>query len=118
MNNQYLNPDDQNRNALSERLRGGDLTVSNKELQAAWAIDPHYPAADIPLDRLDPSHPALFAHDTLWDHFARLRAEDPVHYHEHSLVGPYWSVTRYDDIMTVDKHHELFSSQQRLGVSP
>ncbi|MDA9043763.1 cytochrome P450 [Pseudomonadales bacterium] len=115
MNNQYLNPDDQNRNALSERLRSGDLTVSNKELQTAWAIDAHFPAADIPLDRLDPSHPALFANDTLWDHFARLRKEDPVHYHEHSLVGPYWSVTRYEDIMTVDKHHELFSSQQRLG---
>ena len=115
MYNQYLNPDDQNRNALSERLRGGDLTVSNKELQTAWAIDAHFPAADIPLDRLDPSHPALFANDTLWDHFARLRKEDPVHYHEHSLVGPYWSVTRYEDIMTVDKHHELFSSQQRLG---
>ena len=81
MNNKYLNPDDQNRNALSERLRGGDLTVSNKELQTAWAIDAHFPAADIPLDRLDPSHPALFANDTLWDHFSRLRKEDPVHYH-------------------------------------
>ncbi|XOV90716.1 MAG: cytochrome P450 [Pseudomonadota bacterium] len=93
----------------------GDLTVSNKEVAQAFAIDPHFPVDEIPLDGLDPSHPALFEHDTLWEHFARLRKEDPVHFHEESLTGPYWSVTRYEDIMHVDKNHQIFSSQARLG---
>ena len=34
--------------------------------------------------------------------FARLRREDPVHYHPESPFGPYWSVTRYADIMKVE----------------
>jgi cytochrome P450 len=44
-----------------------------------------------------------------------LRKEDPVHFHKESTVGPYWSVTRYEDIMEVDKRHDVFSSQARLG---
>jgi cytochrome P450 len=51
----------------------------------------------------------------MWGHFARLRKEDPVHFHEESTVGPYWSVTKYEDIMEVDKRHDVFSSQARLG---
>jgi cytochrome P450 len=96
-------------------MRSGDLTVSNKDIRDAFAIDPHYNAEDIPLESLDPSHPSLFAEDTLWDHFSRLRKEDPVHYHEESIGGPYWSVTKYEDIMQVDKSHDIFSSKQRLG---
>ena len=115
MSSFYINSDPTERNRLTERVRGGDLTVSNKELAEAWAIDPHFPAADIPIDDIDPSHPALFANDAFWPHFERLRNEDPVHYHENSLFGPYWSVTRYEDIMQVDKQHEVFSSKQSLG---
>ena len=63
----------------------------------------------------DLSHPALFVNDTMWTHFERLRKEDPVHYHENSMFGPFWSVTKYEDIMYVDSHHELFSSQQKKG---
>jgi len=96
-------------------MQGGDLTVSNKEMAEAFAIDPHFDVNEIPLDGMDPSHPALFSNDTLWDHFARLRKEDPVHFHEESMVGPYWSITKYEDIMQVDKSHDIFSSQQRLG---
>ncbi|MBL4681738.1 MAG: cytochrome P450 [Pseudomonadales bacterium] len=91
------------------------MTVSNKEIADAFEIDPHFDVNKIPLDDIDPSHPALFANDTVWDHFARLRKEDPVHYHKESSVGPYWSVTKYKDIMEVDRQHDVFSSQQRLG---
>ena len=31
------------------------------------------------------------------------------------MVGPYWSVTKYEDIMYVDTHHDLFSSKATLG---
>ena len=112
---QHIDKDNGKRLELSNRMLNGDMTVSNKEVMDAFEIDPHFDPYEIPLDDLDPSHPALFSNDTLWEHFARLRKEDPVHYHEQSMVGPYWSVTKYEDIMQVDTHHELYSSQQRLG---
>ena len=111
----YLQSSDEERKALLARTRSGDMTVSNKDVAAAFAIDPNYDPYDVELDDLDPSHPSLFLNGTFWPHFERLRAEDPVHYHESSMFGPYWSVTRYEDIMYVDTHHNLFSSLQKKG---
>ena len=48
-------------------------------------------------------------------HFARLRREDPVHRHAESPYGPYWSVTRYADIMKVELDHGTYSSASELG---
>ncbi len=31
------------------------------------------------------------------------------------MYGSYWSVTRYKDIMHVETHHQLYSSEARLG---
>jgi cytochrome P450 len=42
---------------------------------------------------------------------ACLRREAPVHYCAESPYGPYWSVTRYNDIMTVELDHATYSSQ-------
>ncbi|MCB1645464.1 MAG: cytochrome P450 [Pseudomonadales bacterium] len=100
---------------VMERMIAGDLTLSNADVLEAFRIDPHFDPYSVALDELDPGHPALFANDTLWSHFERLRAEDPVHLTEESMFGPYWSVTKYKDIMYVDTHHELFSSQQIQG---
>jgi cytochrome P450 len=44
-----------------------------------------------------------------------LRHDDPVHYCETSPFGPYWSVTRYDDIFVVELDHENYSSSSELG---
>ena len=115
MSEMYLGSSDEERKSLVSRSRSGDMTVSNKEVAAAFAIDPNYDPYSIPLDKMDPSHPGLFLHGTFWPHFERLRAEDPVHYHEDSMFGPYWSVTKYSDIMYVDTHHDLFSSHQKKG---
>ncbi|HIE89226.1 MAG TPA: cytochrome P450, partial [Gammaproteobacteria bacterium] len=112
---QYVGSSDEERKALVSRARSGDMTVSNREMFEAFKIDPSYDAYGIPLDKMDPVHPALFANDTLWPHFERLRKEDPVHYTEDSMAGPYWSVTKYEDIMYVDTHHDLFSSKATLG---
>ncbi len=111
----YLGSSDEKRRELVTRQRSGDMTVSNKEVAEAFAIDPFYDPYSIPLEEMDPSHPALFLHGTHWAHFERLRREDPVHYHEESMFGPYWSVTKYDDCRYVDTHHDLFSSQQVKG---
>jgi cytochrome P450 len=72
-------------------------------------------AKSIPLNQIDVSHPELWMTDTHWPYFERLRKEDPVHYCANSLFGPYWSVTRFNDIMAVDTNHEAFSSEASLG---
>jgi cytochrome P450 len=63
-----------------------------------------------PLEALDPAQPELFTQDVMWATFERLRREDPVHFTPDSQHGPYWSVTKYNDIMAVDTNHEAFSS--------
>ncbi|NOX49977.1 MAG: cytochrome P450 [Gammaproteobacteria bacterium] len=76
--------------------------------------------ATYPLDQIDVSDPILFEQDTLWGYFERLRNEDPVHYVNSRDFGPFWSVTKFEDIQYVDKHHEIFSSYPTivLGDQP
>ena len=68
----------------------------------------------LPLDDINPAQPELFANDSHWAYFERLRGEAPVHYCKDSAFGPYWSVTKYNDIKYVDTHHELFSSEPNI----
>ena len=72
-------------------------------------------AYSTPLVDLNPGDPDLFLTDSHWPYFERLRAEAPVHYCRDSEFGPYWSVTRYNDIMAVDTNHQTFSSDAALG---
>jgi cytochrome P450 len=72
-------------------------------------------AIDTTLDSLDVSDPALYQDDSYHPLFRRLRREDPVHYCPASPFGPYWSVTRYDDIMRVELDHATYSSASELG---
>ncbi len=67
-------------------------------------------AWSVPLDAIDVSRPELFQNDVHWDYFKRLRAQDPVHYCADSAFGPYWSITRFDDIVDIDRNHDQFSS--------
>ena len=69
----------------------------------------------LPLEEFNPGDPELFRSDTHWPYFDRLRKEEPVHYCKDSIFGPYWSVTRYNDIMAVDTNHGVFSSASALG---
>lgn len=70
----------------------------------------------IPLDKIDVSDSELFFTDTLWGYFERLRNEDPVHYCAESEFGGYWSVTRFNDIVEVEKKPEIFSSARSIVV--
>ena len=72
-------------------------------------------ALSIPLDKLDVSNPKLYQDDIWYPYFERLRREDPVHWCEDGMYGSYWSVTKYKDIMHVETHHQLYSSEARLG---
>ena len=76
--------------------------------ERAWAL---------PLDGLNPADPQHFIDHIEEQVFERLRAVDPVHRSRSVVpeVGEYWSVTRYQDIMHVDTHPELFSSDWSKG---
>ena len=76
---------------------------------------PEVDAYAIPLDKINVGDPELFRTNSFWPYFARLRREDPVHYCADSEFGPYWSVTKYNDIMAVDTNHQVFSSEAGLG---
>ena len=68
-----------------------------------------------PLEALDPAQPALFQADAMWPYFERLRKEDPVHFTAESSFGPYWSITKYHDIVAIDTNHQVFSSDFMKG---
>ncbi len=72
-------------------------------------------AMEMPLDQIDVSNPELFADDSVLHYFDRLRREAPVHWGHSPLFGDYWSITKYKDIMHVDTHHGIFSSDTAQG---
>src|SRR3954466_2585344 len=72
-------------------------------------------AYSTPLKDFHPGAPRLFQNDTLWPFFERLRKGEPVHYCTNAPSEPYWSVTRYNDIMQVDTSHGIYSSDVRNG---
>ncbi len=82
----------------------------NERLAAAKAM-----AYATPLEEFQVADVSLFTSDTHWPWFERLRNEDPVHWCESSEFGPYWSVTRFNDIIAVDGNHQVFSSSSELG---
>jgi cytochrome P450 len=72
--------------------------------------------AATPLEKLNPARAQRFYDDTIWPVFERLRREDPVHFTPESEFGPYWSITRWNDIMAVDTNHEAFSSAEGISL--
>ena len=70
----------------------------------------------VPLGQVDPARAELFRRNIVLSFFQRLRQEDPVHFHEDSLFGPYWSVTSYEHIKHVDMHHEVYSSASGISI--
>ena len=73
-------------------------------------------AQTIPLAELEVSRAERFQTNTHWPFFARLRHEDPVHFCPDSLHGSYWSITRYDDIVAVEKDYKQFSSEGNVII--
>ena len=73
-------------------------------------------AYSTPIDKIDVSRQDRFVSNTIWPFFERLRREDPVHYCAESEFGPYWSITRFDDIVAVETNHQAFSSEKAIGI--
>lgn len=88
------------------------ITIESKEEKLERA---RMHAYAMPLKDFHPGAPRLFASDTLWPYFERLRNEEPVHYCTNCPIEPYWSVTKYKDIMHVETNQAIFSSDLALG---
>jgi cytochrome P450 len=67
------------------------------------------------IDNMDVSNPELFQKDVWGPYFKKLRLERPVHYCSNSPYGPYWSITRYEDIKSVEINHSTYSSDSSRG---
>jgi cytochrome P450 len=94
----------------------GTTIMTDTSLEPQATHDEAGEAVDaIPLAALDPGHPRRFQSDTIGPVFERLRREAPVHYTPESMFGPYWSVSRYRDIVQVEANHAVFSSESNLG---
>jgi cytochrome P450 len=87
--------------------RNDDYVFNYDPDEDAWAAD---------LATLDMSRPERFRDDKIWPFFERLRKEAPVHYCPDSQNGPYWSVTKFNDIMHVETNHKVFSSEPAITL--
>lgn len=75
-------------------------------------VETPLPAVDsLPLEKIDVTSPFLYRQGVWKSYFQRLRDEAPVHWQGHTPFGGIWSITRYDDILAVDKDHERFSAE-------
>ncbi len=88
--------------------------VAKRNEDYVFNYDPNEDAWKTDLKTLDISRSERFRDNNFWPFFERLRKEDPVHYCPDSQNGPYWSVTKYNDIMAVDTNHQQFSSEPSI----
>jgi len=71
----------------------------------------------VPLDQVDLTDLDAFARNEGWAMFDTLRAEDPVHWNPEAAPNSgFWAVTRYDDIWTVDRDPETFTSTRYVNL--
>ena len=99
------------------------LTLERPSLSYRKPVKPHYleqgahvpPASELDLATLDLIDVEVWRQNKMWDRFERLRKEDPLHWTPDSISGPYWSVTRYKDVLAVDTDHKRFSSDSKYG---
>jgi cytochrome P450 len=84
-------------------------------MNAPGAVDHAALAETMPLAEIDVSNPSLYQQDVWQPYFRRLRRDAPVHYLKEGPLGPFWSVTKYKDIVAIEVNHRGFSSSSALG---
>ena len=89
-------------------MSDGANDIAAKAKAHAWSM---------PIEDINVADPELFRTNSFWPYFERLRKEDPVHYCKEHEFGPYWSITKYNDIMFVDTNHQLFSSEPSITIA-
>ncbi|MEM9468141.1 MAG: cytochrome P450 [Actinomycetota bacterium] len=73
-------------------------------------------ASELAIEDINPFNAHLFREDRWQEHFARLRAEDPVHLNELGSSGRYWSITTWEDIRAIEGDWQTFSSEQGITL--
>jgi cytochrome P450 len=87
-------------------MSDGAVDIAKNAASKAWTM---------PIEEIDVADIELWRTDSHWPYFERLRKEAPVHYCTVGEFAPYWSITKYNDIMAVDTNHAVFSSDAHLG---
>ena len=77
--------------------------ISNAEIKEKWGLPDDINPHEVSLDKINPANNDWFGKNLDHQVFERLRKESPVHYSEDSQVGPYWSITKYEDVKAIDK---------------
>ncbi|WP_149359571.1 cytochrome P450 [Lolliginicoccus suaedae] len=90
--------------------------IDPRERSPIFVETPIPDGATIPLADIDMSNPFLYRQGQWESHFKRLRDESPVHHQTKGPFGPFWSVTRYEDILAMDKNHHLFSAEPDIII--
>ena len=88
-------------------MADGSVDLKKQARERAWSM---------PLAEIEVADDEMFRTDTFWPYFERLRKEDPVHYSVHPEHGPYWSITKYNDILAIDSNHTDFSSERSITI--
>ena len=106
---------------MERQVQGLHLFQKAKKLvlgdnQPVFVDEPIPPVDDVPLTAIDVSNPFMYGQGQWLPYFKRLRDEAPVHYQAHSQFGPYWSITRYDDIVAVDKNFDVYSAEPQIVI--
>ena len=63
---------------------------------------------------LSPSY--IGAHGVPHEIWEKLRREDPIHFVADWAGDPFWAVTRYDDIIEINKHPDVFRNHPRFQL--
>lgn len=66
--------------------------------------------------KIDLLSPETFAAGQPHDQYQWLREHSPVHWHEEPAGRGYWAVTRYEDVWTVDRDFQAFSSEPTIMI--
>lgn len=69
----------------------------------------------LPIGRINVAQAELFQAGNASRYFERLRKEAPVHYCADSMFGPYWSITKHEDIEAVELDTATYSSELANG---
>lgn len=64
---------------------------------------------------IDVSDPRLYERQTYFPLFDRLRAEAPISFCRNEERGDHWSITKYEDIVAVERNTDVFSSAYAHG---
>ena len=70
----------------------------------------------LPLTEIDVADPKRFELDCWQPLFSRLRKESPVHYQTVGDLGAFWSISRFEDIVEIEKDAEVFSSEPSIAI--